>query len=229
MACTVSEASRSESPSGISDCSTCMDSEDCSSSDMDHTPCERQPVAKVDGQLARQAQPAPLANAVIIFDWDDTLFPTSYLNRESKNGSWPWPLTREDLRRHARLVECVLRAARLVARVSIVTLSGRPWVTQSAARRLPGLDFPALLSELGIDIFYAHEEGAHCPAAVALQDWKELKRWSMARCLDEHRVSGTFAVEFKLSVLSIGDAVIEQLALKELVAAWTVSPPSLSR
>jgi hypothetical protein len=56
---------------------------------------------------------------------------------------------------HAHLVGFVLRTARRIARVAIVTNSMSPWVLSSGQRFLPGLDVEALLGELEIPVYYA--------------------------------------------------------------------------
>eukprot|EP00929_Paragymnodinium_shiwhaense_P121808 TRINITY_DN9418_c0_g1_i1.p1 TRINITY_DN9418_c0_g1~~TRINITY_DN9418_c0_g1_i1.p1 ORF type:complete len:436 (-),score=90.03 TRINITY_DN9418_c0_g1_i1:258-1565(-) len=108
-------------------------------------------------------------NAVIIFDWDDTLFPTTFLVHhvlpnlaEPKAQQDPRDVLAasphyESLQQHAHIVEFVLRAARKFARVAIVTLSVSPWVEASALRYLPGLDMVSLLRELDIDVYYSRQ------------------------------------------------------------------------
>lgn len=105
------------------------------------------------------------AGAVMIFDWDDTLFPTSYLFNNFPERQLGSPVLNlkdlpcyDELVAHAKLVSFVLRAARSVARVAIVTLAMRPWVHTSAERFLPGLDLPSLLQELGVTVHYATEK-----------------------------------------------------------------------
>jgi len=90
---------------------------------------------------------------------------------------------------------------------------------KSAERFLPGLDLPALVDELGINIYYAREESSRCPGALEAEDWCMLKRTSMARALDECRSSGAFDSSQRLSVISIGDSEIELDALQGLIAA----------
>jgi len=103
-------------------------------------------------------------NSVIIFDWDDTLLPTTFilnsvipsLPQKEREGAVPKSsVFYEDLAAHAHLVGFVLRVARRSARVALVTNSMSPWVVASATRYLPGLDMEALLSELGIPVYYA--------------------------------------------------------------------------
>lgn len=124
------------------------------------------------------------------------------------------------LRKHAEQVEVVLRAARAVAHVSVVTLSKNNWVPRSAEAYLPGLNLPALLHELGVTVYYAQEECDSCPGALAAEDWTTLKRSAMARCLDDWRAAGALSGgEGRLSVVSVGDADIEQRALQSLIGA----------
>lgn len=172
--------------------------------------------SEVDGCVAALvACPAPRAPAVIIFDWDDTLLGTSVLQGMPKGSV--------EFHSLAVLIEQVLRAARSVASVSIVTLSKRPWVFKSSDLFLPALDMSALASELGITIYYALEEDEHCPGAVAAKDWTALKRKSMARCLDEWHAAGALAGfsgdgrALRPSVISIGDSDEEREALIGLI------------
>mmetsp|Transcript_20267 Transcript_20267/g.44252 ORF Transcript_20267/g.44252 Transcript_20267/m.44252 type:complete len:502 (-) Transcript_20267:48-1553(-) len=103
-------------------------------------------------------------NSVIIFDWDDTLLPTTYIlqtvlpslpETERCAPLPPSSIYYEELAAHAHIVEFMLRTARRVARVAVVTNSLNPWVVASATRYLPGLDMEALMEELQIPVFYA--------------------------------------------------------------------------
>jgi len=96
-------------------------------------------------------------SALIIFDWDDTLLPTTFLSRYwnddmSLDPDFP---DADALTAHAHLVGFVLRTARRIARVAIVTNSRSPWVLSSGERFLPGLEVEALLNELEIPVYYA--------------------------------------------------------------------------
>ncbi|CAK0833388.1 unnamed protein product [Prorocentrum cordatum] len=96
-------------------------------------------------------------SALIIFDWDDTLLPTTLLSRywnDDMSLSADFP-DADALTAHAHLVGFVLRTARRIARVAIVTNSMSPWVLSSGQRFLPGLDVEALLKELEIPVYYA--------------------------------------------------------------------------
>lgn len=157
---------------------------------------------------------APVPNSVVIFDWDDTLFPTSWLTSGLS-------IDAEALREHGRLVERTLREARSHARVGIVSLSARPWVSLSAEQNLPDLNFTALLQELHINIYYAGEfgpEGATPPTTV--EECRILKRNAMAFCFSE--LCGVDLQTLPLHALSIGDSIIEQEAVRELLSSWSL-------
>lgn len=165
---------------------------------------------------------------MLIFDWDDTLLPTSTIRALRSQRARPTaqpPLTPADMQAHADLVESVLRAARAVGHISIVTLSKNNWVLKSAEKYLPTLDMPGLIKELGITIYYAQDEEKDCPGAIANEDWAQLKQLSMRRCLDAWRTEGALAPEQKPSVVSIGDSVAEQDALKAVLAAQAIDRP----
>lgn len=178
----------------LSECSTSSDAEDSEESDseMPHSFAHETP------------------GAVILFDWDDTLLASSSIRAVGRHPE-------EDAIRHAELVEAVLRAARAVARVSIVTMSQRPWVTFSAERYLPGLDLPSLLDELGIGVYYALEEAESCPGALEAKNCAALKTSAMAQSLDDMCSAGFFGDEAPSSVISIGDSEAERQALTELL------------
>jgi len=121
----------------------------------------------------------------IIFDWDDTLLPTSFITDAvricpPKCGSPALPRGRAGprrgsarstggsciskdfpcyaaLQRHAELIRRVLTCATGHGRVAIVTSASRPWVFESAEQYLPGLNLPGLFQDLKIPVYYAGE------------------------------------------------------------------------
>lgn len=120
------------------------------------------------------------ANAVIIFDWDDTLLPTTYilgtvipsLPEEDRAGVLPENSEyQEQLAAHAHLVQFLLRTARRVARVAIVSNSLSPWVQASAARYLPGVDFEALFEELDMPVYYSRQHISNIPVTYKVDNW----------------------------------------------------------
>lgn len=192
---------------------------------------------------------------LIIFDWDDTLFPTATLKAFastdraltvlasmfdptfSLTASTNQPVTEHvmrslaelerapqwkgtaltlssslpgvcDLRQHVWVVRDTLKAARALGRVAIVTMAEDGWVSKTATSFLPGVDFETLFTELDINIYYARRFGIHGQDSPV-----ELKRRAMAECLSDLCGSGCAPS----SVLSVGDAVHEQQAIKQLL------------
>lgn len=159
---------------------------------------------------------------VLIFDWDDTLFPTAYVK------GVVWPTLPEDeiislpkdspyypvLFHFGEVLRDVLTAACKLGRVGIVTLAQRPWLHQSAELFLPGLNIETLLEELQIPVFYARE---HLPHAVKMETLEadlglcvKAKRLAMYKCIKH-------LSENAVGLTSIGDSEIELIAMKELV------------
>lgn len=147
---------------------------------------------------------------VIIFDWDDTLFPTSWLRACTRGRSATAKLPLVQLKEHARLIEDTLRSARAVAKVAIVTLAKRGWVSNVSREYLPGLDVESLFAELAIEVHYAREEP--CPGAFDAGEYETLKRSAMQRVLMQHCTQNDGCQ----SALSIGDDTIEEEAMQGL-------------
>jgi hypothetical protein len=95
---------------------------------------------------------------------------------------------------------------------------------QSAERFLLGVDFPALVKELDITMYYAgeHASAGHEAPPTSAVDYRVLKRNAMARSLTDWYATGVLGVA-RLNVLSVGDSFVEQQALKELMKAWDES------
>lgn len=176
----------------------------------------------------------------IILDWDDTLLPTWYLKSVvepctpgARGAAIPSDSPfYEPMRRHGETIAEVLRAARAVGRVAIVTLSMRPWVHSSAAQFLPGLDLQELLEELDIKIYYAFEHVHPRLMRVArrrdiavdlIEDGTDVlaacKRAAMKKALRDLRGKDA---SLRHNVLSIGDSCIEQNAMKDVL--WHERP-----
>eukprot|EP00418_Pyrodinium_bahamense_P071808 CAMPEP_0179090684 /NCGR_PEP_ID=MMETSP0796-20121207/41385_1 /TAXON_ID=73915 /ORGANISM="Pyrodinium bahamense, Strain pbaha01" /LENGTH=391 /DNA_ID=CAMNT_0020788259 /DNA_START=48 /DNA_END=1223 /DNA_ORIENTATION=+ len=177
----------------------------------------------------------------IIFDWDDTLLPTSFVcdavkicppkyaatalsrrNGLRRGGAKvvAGPRLSQDfpcygaLQKHADLVHQLLTAASGLARVAIVTSASRPWVFESAEQYLPGLDLTGLLQDLQIPVYYAHEHRR--PDSAAEEDMDILvscKRNAMAEFLQQ----ASSGVDTLRNVMSIGDSLIEKDAVKAVL------------
>lgn len=161
---------------------------------------------------------------VIIFDWDDTLCPTTFLQgmRLCDGPRRPKPASLQTLlESHARLVEAVLREAAAIARVSIVTLAKRAWLRECQAFHLPGLNLSNLLAELGVTIYYAQDDNARRPAEQRCSDWASLKQAAMERSIrdlgaKDARGAGSPGISWN-SIISVGDGPWERQALRGLL------------
>lgn len=167
-------------------------------------------------------------HTLIIFDWDDTLFPTWFLlevllacipqgcqaSQFIETSEWF-----EVLSAHAQAIRQVLSCAKAMGQVAIVTLSKRPWV-DSSGRYLPGLDITALLKELEIPVVYARE----C-----------LKRHRLSMAQEEEGVDVCVAMKCSAmdkllthiygkrpwkNIISIGDSLVERDAVKDVIWNW---------
>lgn len=171
-------------------------------------------------------------DGIIIFDWDDTLCPTWWITRvmavglghieleergamdpkmctvlkAKKDLALPDSKYRAQLSAHSRCVEMLLRTARTLGQVKIVTLGSQPWFEHSAVF-FYGLDIPALLTELGITVYFATMPG-YVPTGMNTK--VAAKRMVMAEALVTHYGSGLV----RWHAFSIGDQPEESEALK---------------
>lgn len=113
-------------------------------------------------------------DCVIIFDWDDTLLPTTYITQHvlraaAGAGQQPQQALSVDsscyaaLKEHAHVIGFMLRTARKLAHVAIVSNSLSPWIVYSGKQFLPELGIDTLLKELEIPVYYSrrHLEEFH--------------------------------------------------------------------
>lgn len=186
------------------------------------------PSAGIASSSAGTKEGAKPDNNIIIFDWDDTLLPTWYL-QDKVSPSLPANAREatvpkdspfyEMLATHASTVKAMLTLARAVGQVAIVTLALRPWVLTSAERFLPGLDIPELLSRLGIPVYYAREHVKRPDACLAQVEegvdiFTVAKRATMIKCL---RKLSRKRKSARMNVISVGDSLAEKDAIKEVL------------
>jgi len=154
---------------------------------------------------------------VIIFDWDDTLCPTT-----AGSGA-----DLELLQRHAEVVERTLRAACALGHVEIVTMAARSWVESTTRSLVPGIG--PVIEELDIPISYAREGvSARCRRESCMEGRdpsQYLKQKTISKVLrgfyrtvkrrssDPSRPRGR---SWK-NVLSIGDSTAERFAVQDVV------------
>lgn len=159
---------------------------------------------------------------VIIFDWDDTLCPTWFIKHvilqscaaTSSDESGAEAQRKQDeqfakpLAEHTRVVMDVLRQARKVAKVGIVTLAQKPWVELSMSDYMKNCGLEELLRELQIEFFYAElpdkVKPNELPGVVA-------KKVAITDCINKLHNGG------QLNVVSIGDSACEAEATREVM------------
>jgi len=183
---------------------------------------------------------------LIIFDWDDTLFPTSFvwqddrlhwsvpapcLDPKGEASAMPHfpdrpggPTMRDMLEQHEKTTAALLKLAASVGQVVIVTLANEGWVETSIRNFLPGLD--GLLEQLGIEVVYARNSiPARFLRGFQEDEGHDLHKALKARAME--RVVRRFYSKSRgrrggqgrswKNILSIGDSMAERLALQDVV------------
>jgi len=164
---------------------------------------------------ARSESSTHPSRTVIVFDWDDTLFPLTHvfqdLHLDVRKPLEEQPIP-EAMKRDvaARLAACAEEAAKLLTmactlgRVMIVTLSKESWVVRSCRNFCPKLQ--ETIEALGLTIIYALEsrQGDY-PA-----DGAKLKAEAIRRELcASHACKGRW-----LNILSVGDSDFERFGVR---------------
>ncbi|CAK9003544.1 unnamed protein product [Durusdinium trenchii] len=187
----------------------------------------------------------------IIFDWDDTLLPSSFIEdaarmcapnyssgrRRAGRAARQVPQLPADfpcyaaIKEHGQLIAKVLRLAKQCGdRVAIVSLSERPWVFESADQYLPGLDMAELLKELQIPVYYASEH-TRTPTSTA---WGELPEEEDLHVLTKRNAMLEFlqasqGPQTGLHLISIGDSLVEKEAAQACARLADLQTASLCK
>jgi len=181
--------------------------------------------AKAAGSQAFFTQKEQVA---LVLDWDDTIFPTSWiredckldarykLSKQKKISSQTKQAIEQVMSRLLVRLSAFLRCAAQNAQVFIVTLAKRPWVIRSSDLFIPGLK--KVLDELKLNIIYAQEgipvemkrKYASAEFRTAKQEmefWTLVKSMSIAREIDAtyQRVGGSWK-----NIISFGDSDFER-------------------
>mmetsp|Transcript_34890 Transcript_34890/g.94513 ORF Transcript_34890/g.94513 Transcript_34890/m.94513 type:complete len:443 (-) Transcript_34890:63-1391(-) len=180
---------------------------------------------------------------VIVFDWDDTLFPTSYVN-DDLDLNWQEPLScqpgmlPEDIQKVEKtLARCeegaleVLRGATELAHVVVVTLASNGWVDLACEHFYPAVG--SLIRKMKIPVVYAQEK-----AGISRQEYDkmhfsssaELERfWGLAKgqAISEEveKFYSQYAGQSWKNLLSIGDASFERYGLLAAASAYMQGRP----
>lgn len=160
--------------------------------------------------------PPPSTNsrrALILFDWDDTLCPTTWIQacpqlRDALNGfrgprrvGEVW----DKLRDHARAVKQLMQTATSLGTVAFVTLAERPWVAISVRDFMPEAD-----SVINIEVFYARENTmlnfsvGGCPLTA-------MKRKAIEQATEQLKPDAGWE-----NLISVGDSEVERRATHEV-------------
>mmetsp|Transcript_95441 Transcript_95441/g.275559 ORF Transcript_95441/g.275559 Transcript_95441/m.275559 type:complete len:312 (+) Transcript_95441:52-987(+) len=156
-------------------------------------------------------------DVALVFDWDDTLCPTTFGSSADQ----------ASLRRLAREVERILRAACALGRVEVVSARGSEWVAETTERFMPSIC--GLLEELRIPISSSVGEGAfaRCRRLVANSATEEGKRSlgrstaKIIRKMCRYKAAGhtsTSVVPMELAwrhVIGIGDSLLQRVASQD--------------
>jgi len=132
-----------------------------------------------------------------IFDWDDTLFPTTWLQQQGLFTDGAARIAEEEilLQRLAQSVRLTLEAAMQIGKVIIVTNAQQGWIEMSCTAFMPSL--VSLVKTLDIvSARSTYEQFSDSPA-----EWKRLAF--------EKEIEPIYG-----NVLSVGDLLHELLALK---------------
>lgn len=182
------------------------------------------------------------SETLIIFDWDDTLCPTTHIWDDPRlkwNEVAPCfgqlePSTQtqhlglcglsrcSDLlelhEKHQSAVIALLRLAASLGQVVIVTLAEVGWVTTSCRNFMPKV--LGVLEELSIEVVYARHSLPSHQIKRAREDGndltKVLKTRAMSQIIKKFYGTGSSGRSWK-NIVSIGDSAAERLALQDVV------------
>lgn len=180
----------------------------------------------------------------IVFDWDDTLFPTTYV-QEDLGLEWRYALERQqglsprsvtEVREKLQACEaCAIQAlqrAMELAHVVIITLAGSGWVDMSCCHFYPTMG--KLLREIGVPIIYAQEKANQGRSKeYNKQDFKsddDIERfWGLIKgraIADEaDRFYSQYEGQSWKNLLSIGDSNFERYGLLAATSAYMANAP----
>eukprot|EP00930_Biecheleria_cincta_P072380 TRINITY_DN59786_c0_g1_i1.p1 TRINITY_DN59786_c0_g1~~TRINITY_DN59786_c0_g1_i1.p1 ORF type:complete len:600 (+),score=96.60 TRINITY_DN59786_c0_g1_i1:86-1885(+) len=182
---------------------------------------------RASSQSSQGAFAEPSQTAVI-FDWDDTLFPTSFLIHRCKlNG-----LARlQDQLLHPEMmaalavslstlaaeVVALLRLAGTCGRVMLVTLARPPWVKISCMYFMPRVW--EVIRELDVNVVYA-QEGSHPKEPESLEAFRFARMKARAITKELEDFYSQYEGQSWKNVISIGDSNNERLGTMEATEVY---------
>jgi len=162
---------------------------------------------------------------VIIFDWDDTLFPTTYV-RDDLELDWQKQLkdqplnlkekadVSEKLGRVALNVQELMRLACSMGKVILVTLARSPWVHLSCENFFPRIG--TLIKDLNVPVIYAQEGEQVDYKKMEMMENEEIEQyWSgvkgKAIASQVKKFYSQYEGQSWKNIISIGDSDFERL------------------
>ena len=144
----------------------------------------------------------PTAQTIIIYDWDDTLLCTSYLNQLTDPQNTQDPEVLEKLRKLDLAVVSLLKESSPLGSNYVITNAMRGWVEFSAAKWLPSV-LPLL---------------DHFKIVSARSDYEQLypgnyHQWKECAFLQIPQIGGTDSIT---NLVVLGDSMVEMDAAKTL-------------
>lgn len=177
------------------------------------------------GHIDSQQAFADKQHTAIIFDWDDTLFPTAYIRMDMK---FKMMLPLREQRVHnkvkeeaaANLLKCadcaiaILRIAHGLGEVVLVTLARAEWVREACRNFYPGVW--EVLEELKVKVVYAQDDPSLDKSKTKDMSDEELEEfWCRAKGTaigkELRRIYSKYPGQTWKNILSIGDSDFERL------------------
>lgn len=171
---------------------------------------------------------------MIIFDWDDTIFPTTYFKTKfgsdfgalvasDPNDKITTPEIEDHMERIASKGCALLALASSLGNCMILTLAGRPWVTNTCKMFAPALG--DMIDRLGVTIVYAREFGSAEEAPDASAEYNGwLAYWSAKKAAAISAHLDMFYSQYEgqswKNVISIGDSDIERLGTEAATSSY---------
>mmetsp|Transcript_60427 Transcript_60427/g.179948 ORF Transcript_60427/g.179948 Transcript_60427/m.179948 type:complete len:522 (-) Transcript_60427:116-1681(-) len=170
----------------------------------------------------------------IVLDWDDTLFPTTYV-RDDLGLCWQTPMRNQrldpkekaevarNLQRCGENCCSLLRAAVSYGKVVLVTLAKSPWVSVSCDHFFPAVGL--LIQELGVPVIYA-QDAAQVEYNKAEMTSSEIleKHWSQVKGKAIAKEIGMFYSQYAgqswKNIISIGDSDFERLGTMQATEGY---------
>lgn len=174
--------------------------------------------------LVPVSQRPPKSQSVTIFDWDDTLLCTSYLQQHTQ-GHTLKPCIRRQLKDIERVSKRLLELATQLGEAYIITNAIHGWVEHSAAKYVPGL-LP-VLQKVEIISARTRYEGRY-PGQV--EKWKPAAFMDLQKKYDSHVITNLNALgdsNYEMDATRMMGREFSEVAVKTIKFQENPSPEEL--